>query len=724
MAKQNNQTNKSNTRQNKEIVSDKELVNASKGKDITVTSKVDTSRNVTGLSLDLEGSLSALGVKLPDFKRGLSQKLNKSDSGPIPSDTISIDGARTIRALLHDLTLASHKSNMVLPIGDIRDLPAAMEEKVSAYMDLICLRASAIPDSGALKASVLAFVETGVLDEKWLDDHEKKSSWEAGGTLSNIYEASVRRYVSLQVISPLLRSVLVARLGVRGVQKPDVITWAMQYSGWMRDSEKGLLRSALVSNVINSLERNDKLGPYHALAEALLGGVSTPSYIGLPKLLGAVSDHENGLSEQFTFECTERGFVASNPNLTQERDVLAHDCAGKPIAFEEVFSVNAPTMTPHDVSYVLNLALTLHNIDVQRSIGLDFMVEHPVWSGFIMADLATLKPSDEFVTWLDNILTFKYLTSITTLPSVDKSLMGLFDEPNRSDLHVTSVDKLYYVALAHRVLQDTLSDILASVNASAEYAGNEAVASVQALAPDKLSGGMVATNGWKLHRVFENTKTTSFIKGRSIVNSVYHIDSDMSVFHPIMRSRMADLLRQGIVGSMTTYNVGTAAISMQDILPVCLLSNMHLQTYIYGLQPEIFITTRENLANELNLTLEEINALNIRWIKRRGTSENEDIAVMANVKPTIMSFNNLKGLDKMGLTTVKTTDAAYNLLSYYLGFKDEDEIRIFTSSSIIHFRELDEQQIDIESFILTKDVAAAVKPLLKPWAYDFNPSND
>lgn len=696
----------------------KKRASASGADDITLSSSAKKNSGTTP-SLDLENALTAMGVKLPNLTRGISQRLSGDVTASIPADLVEIRGMRTIRAILHDLTVQAHNMNMTLPVGDIRDLPASIQEKVSTYMDLICLRVSAIPDTSQLRASVMAFVDKDLLDEKWLEtpfDDGKKSQ---GDSLAGVYESAVRRYISMQVISPLLRSVLVSRLGIKGVQRPDVIDWAFQYAGWLRDADKGLLRSALKANIISDLETNPKIAPYLALSEALLGGVNTPSYIGLPKLLGAISDHHGGLAKAYTFGTTEEGFEITNPLLSQTREVLAYDCANRPVAFTDFLEVDVPTMNTEDVVYVLKMAATLNGVDIEKSIGLEFMAQHPKWSGYLLTDLTEHRPTEEFMNWLTAMLNHKYLVYMTTLPNVDKTLTALFDEPNRADLHITSIDKLYYIALAHRVLNETLADVIACINSSAEFAGTEAISEVIKLAPDKLSGGMVPRNDWKLHREFKNTNTTVFIKNRSVISSVYHIDQDMSAFHPIMRTQMKALLNQHLVGTMETYNIMTKSIAIPDVMPVCLLSNMHMQSFLNTVGASVSIVTREALAARIGVDVSALDDLSVKWIKRRNTADSADIAIIADIKPVIVSYNTLRGLDKLGLSVVKTPSAAFDLLSYYLGFSEEDEVRIFTSDTLIHFKELDTKDIDIESFILTKDVAAAIKPLLKPWAYDF-----
>lgn len=502
-----------------------------------------------------ERDSSDVTTVMDKWKPGKDGIINTIKSSEIPR-VVTLTGTASAERRLMEMVEAYAHEPIFLPFGDLGKLKASAMHKINSYLSMIALRKKDIPDTDYKDILIANWPDIGSNEVELQTQIDQ---------LDKLTSQAKDRYMMNNVIMPLFRDILIKDTGVKKLTGVNVLETAVMYSQWKQQSSQQILRGPLLQDVTNTLHASTWLESFSSLKSVLLSGFEQSSWIGYPMLLAAVED--DMVTKQQVYLTTpgkDSSISSTNQCYNITRKTALTSLHGNPLWVRDAFSANIPEkITKTDVAWTMMQLAKLKNVPIVSNVDMMFMSRYPNWSG-LMIDDTQLEPSDEWIAFVNNLLEMEYIRNSTKLPNVDQSIISMFDEPNRSDLHATMGDRMYFVALCHKVSVQVLKDILVALNGSIEFMDNDFWETMGSLIDEKFDGANLALSGFSFMRSYDVAQPVFMPHEKSVSSSYYFMEKELTYKHPVSDYFKDILGKAGLMGSMDTKLISVRKFVTSD----------------------------------------------------------------------------------------------------------------------------------------------------------------
>lgn len=643
---------------------------------------------------------SILGVTNNDFKKRV---------------VVAQDGLHTLGRSLAAMAEDMANRPMSLPFGDISHLKDGSKDRIATYLSMIAMRAKAIPSESF---SAKSFIGD---DEITMKDMEVEM-------LNEAYDNAKTRFIAMQIIQPLLRDILVTREGVSSIFGSDPVKLALKYASWVKAADNAMLRIPLMASISGDLEREEALAGFVTMKDGLINGMSQSAMIGLPLLVTALHKDERSdsayrdIADLYSLDNTDDGFIVKLPSATIERSTLIYDVNNNPLWIGDSFTPAHPSVSYEDIAALISLYAELQSISIVEDLGVEFMSRYPSWSGLLMKSQSAM--SDEVNIWFNNLCEQEFIRQSTNLPSVDTKVMALFNEPNRSDLHVGAYERIYFVALAHSVVLNVLSDILGRAMTSVEYKDLPVWSEINKILPRPISPIAMSNAAYKLDREYDHSNVMSVIKNGIIKSGRYYVEQGIKLQHPVLSDLTNKLERASVLSYMNSNLVSVRPFSRSGSEEFCYTSNLGSKDFFHLGQIELNIEHVDEFYKRHDIqNAAEAKELMISKVKKRAKSLSTEFLIIGKTSPLILTRYNIPKRDVLTYTFTDIEYSDFDLQTIYDARFLEGWYRIFLTKDAYHYEQGESLPINTEAYLILPELRDKFKDILELWEHDLTPNS-
>lgn len=553
------------------------------------------------------------------------------------------EGVPSIKRMLMDYIYQVINQPVTFPLGAMTDLSAKEIERIHTYTAMIANRFMSIPRIDFTQEDVLRHVSS---IQSAMTDAKEIYSDEAIDQLTDMTDAAVRRYIQNNVISPLLRDVLVNRGSLKTLVNISPFQAAASYAEWLKLLDMNYDASMIRSLVTQALPQFPWMTGMETLRHASAGGRKQNGVFVMNQIAAAIADEES--MEDFYYdtflgkfskyrngtetEVTSISIAALGMNIHRTCDLL--NVHQEPIAlcdnvsYDKLDDLAGLLQRKDVVVYLIKLLAKLSNVSIEEKIDLDFLTRYPEWSGLLQSDMSE---SDDVMSVtvltgvLEPIIKFQYLASVCNNKITANELRSIFDEPNRADLQSDFSSFLYHFSLSHNVSQGVIRSVLEIVRNSREWVGQtiwDELAKVGIVIPAVDNPG---SSNRTLHTKFESASSIIRLMDNSATTVSYYVNSEIAegatMLQPILNTlQAANALgnREDVVELRLPFV--TSALPKADLFE--LTQSNTPQHIIQDLIQQLEIVDTRSIASDSPLIERELNI----HLLRRVTDTSEELA--------------------------------------------------------------------------------------------------
>lgn len=523
----------------------------------------------------------------------------------VPSiQTTPLQGDQTMKAILTRLYSRFQSQSVHLPFTSGALIDSSSYTIIQNYMAMIALRKKAIPEGSWDNLPMLA--QIGIT----LNPDDISS-------LDESYEMAKARYLSTNVIQPLLRYSLLDRGSSHDLNISDIRQKCLTYSQWLKALDIDSLKPSLQASVLAHILQWEELEGFINVRSVMLGGVPQVANIGIPMLLKAVKNSRTStrdFSVMGDMKFTQNPFkdvqidamlgddqlVMHNPYGTSTRRVVLRDYSGEAAVTEEAFDAYVPNVTNNDVISLLLELAKLKGVDFSDKIDLAFASRFPKWSGLLVSSHTDL--SEDIAKHLESITYYQTLIDILNGKSGDQKLMAIFDESNRADLQASSADKISILALFYANYVKAITNILSAVVYSKEYKHEEALKDIiKFLNVDITVAADLATNETTVVKVRQHPNDIYLSDKMAFISRRVYAHKDLN-FLPSSITPFFKKMRQAkLVGSFSYLDSRAVRLpsGRKSLLSLAQYKSLSdVERFLMG-KPDFFVDNRDELTRSL-----------------------------------------------------------------------------------------------------------------------------
>lgn len=619
---------------------------------------------------------------------------NKVDR--IPNKLIKQDGFSTLNRNLTMLMERYSNEQINLPFGSLDRIAKGTSQRIQTYMGMIALRYKAIAEPEWSDVPIL--VDAGI-----------EISEEELGELKDAYSQATRRYLSSNIIQPLLRNILVEREGVTKFTGVKVIELAYMYSTWMKNADNAMLRAPLMNTITAEISNLEALGSYVALKDTLLTGVSQSCFVGLPLLVSALEEGQG----KYGLESTEDGFVSKMPSAILARETSLYGVDKKPLWVTDTIKSNNAPISMSDVAALITMMAKLQSINLIEDLGIEFMSRYPDWSGLLVSEEARL--SDLTMNWLNDLCEQEFIRTTTLMPTVDSTIMSIFNEPNRSDLHTGVYERLYFVSLAHKVASNVIADILGCVMTSIEYRDLPIWSDINSLLKREIAPVAFVNSGYSLDRSFSQGNAFSIVKAGFVQSGHYYVESGLKLLHPVLSDLLLRLDEAGAVSRMNSQLISVRPFMTSGTHKFCYTSNENINGISHVHPVQLDVELLEDLADSTGL---DVNDMLVTPIRKHLDSKSAEFALIGTTTPVIITRYQLAKKDMMTYSYTDVEMDDFDVTKIYDAKVIHKGFRIFMTADAYYKEEGPKIALNTDAYLILPEVKDAFADLLSVWSHD------
>lgn len=563
--------------------------------------------------------------------------------------------------------------------------------------------------------------------KSFIGDDEITISDEEVDVLNNSYNDAKKRFVAMQIIQPLLRDILVKREGVNSIFGADPVKLALKYANWVKSADNAMLRIPLMASISGDLEKEESLSGFVTMKDGLINGMSQSALIGLPLLVAALHKSDSSKQEYkesadlYDLEHTDDGFLVKLPGATIERSTLIYDVENNPLWIGDSFTPSHPVVGHEDLAALISLYAELQSVSVIDDLGVEFMSRYPSWSGLLMKSKSAM--SDEVGLWFNNICEQEFIRQSTNLPAVDTKVMALFNEPNRSDLHVGAYERIYFVALSHSVVLHVLGDILGRAMTSIEYRDLPVWNEINRILPRPISPISIVNSAYKVDREYEHSSVMSVIKNGIIKSGRYYVERGIKLQHPVLSDLTNKLEKAAVLSYMTSNLVSIRPFSKSGSNEFCYTSNLGSKDFFHLGQIELDVEHVDEFYKRHDvMNAAEAKSLMISKVRKRINSSSTEFLIIGTTSPMILTRYNIPKRDVLTYSFTDIEYSDFDLTTIYDARFLEGMYRIFLTKDAFHYEQGESLPINTEAYLILPELKDKFKDILELWEHDLTPN--
>lgn len=527
------------------------------------------------------------------------------DVAEVPSIQVTpLQGDQTLKAILTRLYSRFQGQSVHLPFTSGALIDSSSYTIIQNYMAMIALRKKAIPEGSWDNLPMLA--QIGIT----LNPDDISS-------LDESYEMAKARYLSTNVIQPLLRYSLLDRGSSHDLNISDIRQKCLTYSQWLKALDIDSLKPSLQASVLAHILQWEELEGFINVRSVMLGGVPQVANIGIPMLLKAVKNKRTSTRDfsvtgdmKFTqnpFKDTQIDamlgddqLIMHNPYGTSTRRVVLRDYSGEAAVTEEAFDAYVPTINNDDVIALLLELAKLKGVDFSDKIDLAFASRFPKWSGLLVNSQTDL--SEDIAKHLESITYYQTLIDILNGKSGDQKLMAIFDESNRADLQASSADKISILALFYSNYVKAITNILSAVVYSKEYKHEEALKDIiKFLNVDITAAADLATNETTVIKVRQHPNDIYLSNKMAFISRRVYVHKDLNFLPSSITPFFRKMRQARLVGSFSYLDSRAVRLpsGRKTLLSLAQYKSLSdIERFLMG-KPDFFVDNRDELSRSL-----------------------------------------------------------------------------------------------------------------------------
>lgn len=515
-----------------------------------------------------------------------------------------LQGDQTLKAILTRLYARQQNQSVQLPFtsGDLID--TSSYTIIQNYMAMIALRKKAIPEGSWDNLPMLA--QIGIK----LDAADIQS-------LDESYEMAKARYLSTNVIQPLLRYSLLDRGSSHDLNMEDIRKKCLTYAQWLKALKIDSLKPSLQASVLSHILQWEELEGFINVRSVMLGGVPQVANIGIPMLLKAVKNARTSVRDfsvsgdlKFTqnpFKNTQIDamlgddqLITHNPYGTSARKVVLRDYSGDAVVTEESFDAYIPDIDNNGVIALLLELAKLKGVDFSDKIDLAFASRFPKWSGLLVN--SSIELPDHLAKHLESVTYYQTLIDVLNGKTGDQTLMAIFDESNRADLQASSADKISILALFYANYVKSITNVLSAIVYSKEYKHEQALQDIiKYLNVDITVAADLATNETTVVKVRQHPNDVYLSNKMAFISRRVYVHKDLN-FLPSSITPFFKKMRQAkLVGSFSYLDSKATRLPSGKRVFLSLAqykSLSDIERFLMG-KPDFFVDNRDELTRSM-----------------------------------------------------------------------------------------------------------------------------
>jgi hypothetical protein len=643
---------------------------------------------------------------------------------------VALTGTYGAKLLLTKLIESKAHESVYLPFGDLGQIKASAVQRIQQYLSMIAMRAEDIPD--------VDFKDVLIIKGK---EDDNADSLEAEIKNLNLMAANAKeRYLIQQVIMPLMRDILVEKNHITGLTEVPVLDTAKTYSKWKQNTDKAIMRQPMLVMIVETLSKQEWLNSYVALRDTLITGVDQSAFIGLPLLISATTNRESDGTANAT-DATETGalelgsesadsrwafskskddvLTSVTPLYSLARRTVLQSLDKNPLWVEDSFEAILPDeIAPSDIAWLIRELVSLKSVETTDAMSLEFISRYHTWSGLI-TNSTSITPTDRFKKFVDDYLLTEYVRYATKLPAVDTSIMTLFDEPNRADLQKSSADKMYFMALTHKVALAGLTEILTCLKDSYEFGHSEFWEGLNDTLELPGKTDSMFLPGFVHTRTYGIQNPLMSVEKDKASLAYYFMEKSVRFVHPVT-DHLTDLLNK--TNSLSTMTTN-------------LMSIRHFSTSDEGYFDESELVGCAEVAHLADVGLEAIAIDTIRpndYLGRhlkqltprkyRNKAAQATHVIVGKAKPTIFTAYNLTAMDTYPFEIVEFKDSDFDLSSSFNVIENyySDTVRVISPVRMFEIVSADQFSYSPTILKFMPNNNSQFKELITRWEHSMN----
>lgn len=591
----------------------------------------------------------------------------------------SLPGRQSFATCLSEVDYSRLQQTVNLPIGDLATLRTHQRDKITTYLRLVLQRMSNMANiSDADEDEVIGGILSSVTRD-WshvTDDLRRlgiditpdafRENSEEGvrlllTQLRDVDEYARRRFVSMTILQPLYRDVLLSRPEFSWPDADDVMRMARAHAGWKRMKNEGVIATFIQGDISRVVSADTKVSGFATLREATFLGVKQNAFIGLTALTEAV-----GVDAGYKYQMAsdESAVAFGDDFVSVERTVVQRDVLDQPVVMHDRLAVNdiSDTATRDELIIAIRALAVLSGVDILNSISLDFITTFPDWAGIVSPDLpANVGRAGgllQLPTWVRNRLAHEFMCAVLNGEYADTSISGLFAEQNNADLQKVFEAGAYYYGVALTVVTRLLRQYLTAAKRSFEWADSGVWSELQ------MMNIMVDEN---FVQPFKTTYVTRFVNGPIAISTGtvgvkatrYYLDEEALVLTPTSLRLVNTLRALKCVGAMQTTVRRTRPFIVPNTGPIDIAEVATSDVLTQTMKKEILATSFRMSASEINglvmSTRRDFQAVVYDKVVSPNGLLTDGFAFLGKIQPTIeVFFDHIGRVDQLPVSFLKT----------------------------------------------------------------------
>lgn len=497
-----------------------------------------------------------------------------------------VTGGISYKRLLVEDAYDMMNRTVLLPVGDLSNFTDEQARKIRTMAAMVAERVGKIADIDVDEAVEAAF---SIMTEKGLGgpDYEplQGESQEAFASRIQAMAAEMkavwvdrmhngvadaqRRFVSMNIIQPLLRDVLIRKSDISTISGFNVTEMAKMYAHWLFLLNNNMPRPRIANNIMADVTKVPRAASLAALREIVAQGIPTNFVFALDTISKAINDgeydttsynfsedDENGSSSKFSVEMRLG-------NTYIKRNTVLSSVVNHPLVIEDnVFNSAYESLTGSEVrdlmTGAIHLLAMMKSVRVADEISLDFITKYPEWSGFLTSadmDSDAARNVDKFLSFVNDLIYAQFLTYVLSPRQLSSPLSSVLIEASNAEILDTYNDILSVVVSAYQSVVDVASRFLTSIRRSREFRHLTIWAELETM--NLLSPLQDTRSAWTSMRYSLMTAALPIITDQklqaertSVDLHTSYLDSRFVPANPLYSSFLQRLKDSGVVGDL------------------------------------------------------------------------------------------------------------------------------------------------------------------------------
>lgn len=472
-------------------LTESEFVQMAADVDETVAAGIYTPNPWSAIPLDLQRLLQSLPPLRHVASSVLEARLNNIIAGRditgVPLYTrrvVDLPGDKSIEARLATYLAGLQMLTGKLPLGDISSLPLANQEKVRGYAAMIANRVASIAELDFITTDAMAdFVISEGADENVnLSDRNSLIA-----RLNDMTETAKRRYISSQVIQPLMRSALIERGRINDISLDNLRQAAVIQNRWLKTLKHRHYKQLLVPEILTYVANAKWAQDYYFLSAMCMDGVTHRLSYVMSSVVDVVNDdrRQQGLDELsvgYAVVDDDDMMTHSTPTSDCNTTVTFRNIHGDIIGLkEDVRMQNVQWLTlfksRNNVAALIRLAADFSHVDIINELSLSFITQRVEWQGILDNSMVlnstlssdSIAHDNAVYSLVDAIAKEYFCADIMNGAFPANPVLSIFDEANRESLEATYLGTLDVLAVARKAYDRAIKELLYIVSTSPQW---------------------------------------------------------------------------------------------------------------------------------------------------------------------------------------------------------------------------------------------------------------